>query len=57
MDASHRNRTGGNILTVILWWVLLTLAFLDQIDALHLWWLFPLALLAPVLILLPLGRR
>jgi hypothetical protein len=53
---SPRNRTGGNIITVVLWWVALSAWFFGDFNALHLLWIFPAALLLPVLLLLPLGR-
>ena len=56
LSLSSRNRTGGNILTVILWWVVLSAWFFGKFNALHLLWVFPAALLLPLAVLLPLGR-
>lgn len=53
---SPRNRTGGNITTVCAWWVLLALALSEVFAPLHLLWAFPLALIAPALLLLSVGR-
>lgn len=55
---SPRNRTGGNIVTVIVWWVGLTLVLAGTFAPLHLLWVFPVALLLPpLLLLLPLFAR
>lgn len=53
---SARNRTGGNIATVLLWWMLLTSSWLAPFSPLHLLWAFPLALVLPALLLLRHGR-
>jgi hypothetical protein len=53
---SPRNRTGGNIITVILWWVALSLALTGAFAPLHLLWIFPVALLLPALLLLSFWR-
>ena len=53
---SPRNRTGGNICTVIIWWAVLVASWLAPFSSLHLLWAFPVALLVPPLLLLPLGR-
>lgn len=53
--ASPRNRIGSNILTVILWWVALALAFSRTFSVFHLLWIFPLALVVPAALLA--GRR
>lgn len=53
---SPRNRTGGNIVTVCAWWVLVALALAEVFAPLHLLWAFPLALIVPALLLLLVGR-
>ncbi len=53
---SSRNRTGGNILTVILWWVALALVLVGSVASLHLLWVFPVALVVPALLLSSRGR-
>ena len=50
LATSPRNRTGGNILTVVLWWVAITACALGQFTVLHLLWVFPLLLLLPVIV-------
>lgn len=53
---SPRNRTGGNIATVLLWWVALSLVMAGVFGALHLLWIFPVALLGSSLLLAATGR-
>jgi hypothetical protein len=53
---SPRNRTGGNIVTVIAWWVLIFSSWLAPFTSLHLLWAFPVALLLPAALLLTIGR-
>jgi hypothetical protein len=52
---SPRNRIGSTILTVIIWWVLIAFASTETFSVFHLLWAFPVALVAPVLLLA--GRR
>lgn len=44
---STRNRLPSNIVTVGLWWLQITLAFVGGYGYLHLLWLMPLALFIP----------
>lgn len=48
---SPRNRTGGNILTVVLWWIAMVATFIGEFSSMHLLWAFPAALLVPLLLL------
>lgn len=52
---SPRNRNGSNILTVMLWWVAIALAFAGSFSVFHLLWVFPVSLILPALLLA--GRR
>lgn len=53
---SPRNRTGGNIATVILWAIALALSLVGSFGSLHLLWIFPVCLVVPALLLMGVGR-
>lgn len=53
---SARNRTGGNIATVILWWVAIALVLAEAVAPIHLLWIFPVSLVVPALLLFSRGR-